>query len=200
MGILNSNIGCFSSSGDLPTFPNAFSISNSKLAEGSSSFLIERFDEVAEVWVFALPRFDCFGRPPSELMNIEEFESDGAPESTPERLLFERLSAGGRDFISLALSNEMVGAVYEVITEAKNQLEIHLRYTIMVESNVGFHESLDPASELAFVLSTEYVRLLWSKCHRSRCAWCRRNDFENEFAASKTDFACWSRRWTFHGR
>jgi len=53
-------------------------------------------------------------------MNVEEFESDGAPESTPERLLFERLSAGGRDFISFALSNEIVGAVYEVITEAKS--------------------------------------------------------------------------------
>ncbi len=123
MGILNSKIGCFSCSGDFPTLPNAFSISNSKLPVGSCSFVTDGFEEVTEVCVFALPRFNCFGRPPSELMNVEEFESDGAPEGTPERLLFERLSAGGRDFISFAFSNEIVGAVYEVITEAKISLK-----------------------------------------------------------------------------
>jgi hypothetical protein len=44
-------------------------------------------------------------------------ESEAA-ERTLARLLFERLSAGGRDFISFALSREIVGAVYDVITEA----------------------------------------------------------------------------------
>src|SRR2546423_14961608 len=70
----------------------------------------------------------------------------------------------------------------------------------MVQPNVGFHESFNPPSKLAFVLSTENVHLLWSKGHSSRCAWCRRDDFENVFAASKTDFACWSRQWAFHRR
>lgn len=116
MGILNSRIGCFSSSGDAPTFPNAFSISSSKLPEISCSFLIDGFERV---WGFVLVRVACFGRPPSELMNVEELESEGA-ETTPERLAFERLSAGGLDFISFALSRDIVGAVYDVITEAMN--------------------------------------------------------------------------------
>jgi hypothetical protein len=50
-------------------------------------------------------------------MNVEELESEGS-EIMLERLLFERLSAGGRDFISLALSREIVGAAYDVITDA----------------------------------------------------------------------------------
>lgn len=116
MGILNSRIGCFSCSGDFPTFPSAFSISNSKLPETSGSFLVEGFERVRGL---VSGRFD-FGTPPSELMNVEELESEGS-EMMLERLLFERLSAGGRDFISLALSREIVGAAYDVITDATYQ-------------------------------------------------------------------------------
>lgn len=57
---------------------------------------------------------------------MEELESEGA-ERTPARLLFDRLSAGGRDFISFARSRDIVGAVYDVITEAVGQLWIHPR-------------------------------------------------------------------------
>ena len=65
--------------------------------------------------------------------------------------------------------------------------------TSCVESNVGFHESFDPASEINFVLCTEDVNLLRSKGNGSGGSGGGRNDFEDEFAASgETDFPRWT--------
>jgi hypothetical protein len=59
--------------------------------------------------------FEPFFTPPSELRRKDD-EFDVREGDTRE--LLERSRAGGRDFISFAFARDIVGAVYDVITEA----------------------------------------------------------------------------------
>lgn len=136
MGILNSKTGCLSISGDFAAVCplNARSISASKFPVPSSALAASGF---GNGWfldtlfiVFDAPLSDvspleAFFTPPSELRRKDD-EFDVREGDTRE--LLERSRAGGRDFISLALARDIVGAVYDVITDATISLIKRIKY------------------------------------------------------------------------
>jgi hypothetical protein len=114
IGILNSNSCCFFSiSGVLPTFPNAFSISISKFPFDSRLCCLAN-GGVGSGGLFGSPRgFVDFVAPPSDVTTYDPGYGGGV-----ERFESDKSSAGGRDFISLALAREIKGTVDDEITGA----------------------------------------------------------------------------------
>jgi len=116
--MLNSSTGCFfSNSGDvaaeLPTFPNALSISKPKLPSALCFFFAS-----GGVGRGGLRASVSSGALPLGLLIVALDDSAVARLKPPS----DKSNAGGRDFISFARAREMVGTVQEEITGASNEL------------------------------------------------------------------------------